>query len=158
MLIHDTSQRFGLFEHASMCNQKGGVKIQNRGPEQEIPAVTCVRLIAQKHRYQRHGSCANPLILENELKLMLSLISCRSGIFRRRELRSIKNQTMPKILECKIGQENCQKKGNLRRLKPENSRPFRYFCMQSTQSMAGVGDLLAKEPLSHSGAQSVFPL
>ena len=47
MLIHDTSQRFGLFEHASMCNQKGGVKIQNRGPEQEIPAVTCVRLIAQ---------------------------------------------------------------------------------------------------------------
>ena len=35
----------------SMCNQKGGVKIQNRGPEQEIPAVTCVRLIAQKHRY-----------------------------------------------------------------------------------------------------------
>ena len=44
MLIHDTSQRFGLFEHASMCNQKGGVKIQNRGPEQEIPAVTCVRL------------------------------------------------------------------------------------------------------------------
>ena len=26
------------------------VKIQNRGPEQEIPAVTCVRLIAQKHR------------------------------------------------------------------------------------------------------------
>jgi len=27
------------------------VKIQNRGPEQEIPAVTCVRLIAQKHRY-----------------------------------------------------------------------------------------------------------
>ena len=24
--------------------------------------------------------------------------------------------------------------------------------------MAGVGDLLAKEPLSHSGAQSVFPL
>jgi len=51
MLIHDTSQRFGLFEHASMCNQKGGVKIQNRGPEQEIPAVTCVRLIAQKHRY-----------------------------------------------------------------------------------------------------------
>ena len=42
---------FGLFEHASMCNQKGGVKIQNRGPEQEIPAVTCVRLIAQKHRY-----------------------------------------------------------------------------------------------------------
>ena len=48
MLIHDTSQRFGLFEHASMCNQKGGVKIQNRGPEQEIPAVTCVRLIAQE--------------------------------------------------------------------------------------------------------------
>jgi len=27
------------------------VKIQNRGPEQEIPAVTCMRLIAQKHRY-----------------------------------------------------------------------------------------------------------
>ena len=27
------------------------VKIQNRGPELEIPAVTCVRLIAQKHRY-----------------------------------------------------------------------------------------------------------
>ena len=24
--------------------------------------------------------------------------------------------------------------------------------------MAGVGDLLAKEPLSHSGAQSAFPL
>ena len=48
MLIHDASQRFGLFEHASMCNQKGGVKIQNRGPEQEIPAVTCVRLIAQE--------------------------------------------------------------------------------------------------------------
>ena len=48
MLIHDTSQRFGLVEHASMCNQKGGVKIQNRGPEQEIPAVTCVRLIAQE--------------------------------------------------------------------------------------------------------------
>ena len=24
------------------------VKIQNRGPEQEIPAVTCVRLIAQE--------------------------------------------------------------------------------------------------------------
>ena len=48
MLIHDTSQRFGLFEHTSMCNQKGGVKIQNRGPEQEIPAVTCVRLIAQE--------------------------------------------------------------------------------------------------------------
>ena len=93
MLIHDTSQRFGLFEHASMCNQKGGVKIQNRGPEQEIPAVTCIRLIAQKHRYKRQGSCppnrcANPLILENELKLMLSLISCRSGIFRRRECRS----------------------------------------------------------------------
>ena len=40
-----------FFEHASMCNQNGGVKIQNRGPEQEIPAVTCVRLIAQKHRY-----------------------------------------------------------------------------------------------------------
>ena len=33
------------------CTQKGGVKIQNRGPEQEILAVTCVRLIAQKHRY-----------------------------------------------------------------------------------------------------------
>ena len=31
--------------------RSGCVKIQNRGPEQEIPAVTCVRLIAQKHRY-----------------------------------------------------------------------------------------------------------
>ena len=112
MLIHDTSQRFGLFEHASMCNQKGGVKIQNRGPEQEIPAVTCVRLIAQETsilapwivRYSTDiGKC--------KLKLMLSLISCRSGIFRRRELRSIKNQTMPKIFEWKIGQQNCQKKG-----------------------------------------------
>ena len=34
-----------------ICNQKGGVWIQNRGPEQEIPAVTRVRLIAQKYQY-----------------------------------------------------------------------------------------------------------
>ena len=32
--------------------------------------MSCVRLIAQKHRYLHQGSCANPLILENELKLM----------------------------------------------------------------------------------------
>ena len=58
---------------------------------------------------------------------MFSLISCRSGIFRRRELRSIKNQTMPKTFEWKIGQQNCQKKGNLRRLRAKNSRSFPVF-------------------------------
>ena len=35
----------------SPVSSKSTVKIQNRGPELEIPAVTCVRLIAQKHRY-----------------------------------------------------------------------------------------------------------
>ena len=60
---------------------------------------------------QRHSSCANPLILENELKLKLSLISCRSGIFRRRELRSINNQIMPQILDTTCTQQNHQKKG-----------------------------------------------
>ena len=30
MLIHDTSRRYGFFELTSMCNQKGGVKVQNR--------------------------------------------------------------------------------------------------------------------------------
>ena len=66
-------------------------------------------------------------------KLMLSLISCRSGIFRRRELRSINNQIMPQILECKIGQQNFQKKGNLRRLRADNSRSFAPFVVKSSQ-------------------------
>ena len=128
MLIHDTSQRFGLFEHASMCNQKGGVKIQNRGPEQEIPAVTCVRLIAQKHRYQRHGSCANPLILENELKLMFSLISCRSGTFRRRELRSIKNYELClKYWNAKSDKKTARKREILGGLRAKNSSSFAIF-------------------------------
>ena len=34
---------------------------------------------------------------------------------------------MSQILECKIGQENCQKKGNLRGLRAENSRSFAIF-------------------------------
>ena len=50
---------FELFcSHHTSCSviyreivTRSNVKIQNRGPEQEIPAVTCVRLIAQKHRY-----------------------------------------------------------------------------------------------------------
>ena len=34
---------------------------------------------------------------------------------------------MSRIFECKIGQENCQKKGNLRGLRAENSRSFAIF-------------------------------
>ena len=88
------------------------VKIRNRGPEQEIPAVACVRLIAQKHRYYRQGSCANPLILENELQLMLSFISCRSGIFRKRELWRINNGTL--LPRWNWTQQKYQKNGNSR--------------------------------------------
>ena len=32
-------------------NEQAPLKFRIVGPEQEIPAVTCVRLIAQKHRY-----------------------------------------------------------------------------------------------------------
>jgi hypothetical protein len=67
------------------------LEFKNRGPEQEILAVTCVRLIPQKHRYWREISCATLLILENEIKIDASLISCRSGVFRKRELWRINN-------------------------------------------------------------------
>ena len=106
MLIHDTSQRFGLFEHASMCNQKGGVKIQNRGPEQEIPAVTCVRLIAQE------TSILAPWIVRYSTDIgkinwnwcfhssAAGRVSSEEGNFDQ-----LTNQTMPQIFEWKIGQQ-----------------------------------------------------
>ena len=50
IIITDSSHRCCL-NMRYICNQKGGVWIQNRGPEQEIPAVTRVRLIAQKYQY-----------------------------------------------------------------------------------------------------------
>ena len=89
---------------------------------------------------------------------MLSLISCRSDIFRRREPRSTNNQIMPQLLDATCTQENHQKTKEIPRVPRHN---FLYSCSSCLQScefkalMAGVGALIDKDPLPHSGAQSV---
>ena len=46
------------------------VKIQNRGPEQENPGCDLRETDSiETSRYERKGSCANLLILANELKI-----------------------------------------------------------------------------------------
>ena len=72
---------------------------------------------------------------------------------------------MPQILDTTFTQQNHQKKGNpkstLRAERREFSFPYSHSNAIRTVNggkRAGVGDLLAKEPLSHSphsGAQSV---
>ena len=89
---------------------------------------------------------------------MLSLISCRSDIFRRREPRSTNNQIMPQLLDATCTQENHQKTKEIPRVPRHN---FLYSCSSCLQScefkalMAGVCALIDKDPLPHSGAQSV---
>ena len=89
---------------------------------------------------------------------MLSLISCRSDIFRRREPRSTNNQIMPQLLDATCTQENHQKTKEIPRVPHHN---FLYSCSPCLLScefkalMAGVGALIDKDPLPHSGAQSV---
>ena len=51
---------------------------------------------------------------------MLSLISCRSDTFRRRELRSINNQIMPQLLDAACTQENHQKTKEIPRVPRHN--------------------------------------
>ena len=89
---------------------------------------------------------------------MLSLISCRSDTFRRREPRSTNNQIMPQLLDAACTQENHQKTKEIPRVPRHN---FLYSCSSCLQScefkalMAGVCALIDKDPLPHSGAQSV---
>ena len=89
---------------------------------------------------------------------MLSLISCRSDTFRRREPRSTNNQIMPQLLDVACTQENHQKTKEIPRVPRHN---FLYSCSSCLQScefkalMAGVCALIDKDPLPHSGAQSV---
>ena len=71
------------------------------------------------------------------------------------------NQIMPQLLETTFTQENHQKTKETPRIPCHDFPPSSPSCSHSNvirTSMAGAGDLLAKEPLSHSGAQSVFPL
>ena len=89
---------------------------------------------------------------------MLSLISSRSDTFRRREPRSTNNQIMPQLLDAACTQENHQKTKEIPRVPRHN---FLYSCSSCLQScefkalMAGVCALIDKDPLPHSGAQSV---
>ncbi len=89
---------------------------------------------------------------------MFSLVSCRSDTFRRREPRSTNNQIMPQLLDATCTQENHQKTKEIPRVPRHN---FLYSCSSCLQScefkalMAGVGALIDKDPLPHSGAQSV---
>ena len=89
---------------------------------------------------------------------MFSLVSCRSDTFRRREPRSTNNQIMPQLLDAACTQENHQKTKEIPRVPRHN---FLYSCSSCLQScefkalMAGVCALIDKDPLPHSGAQSV---
>ena len=89
---------------------------------------------------------------------MFSLVSCRSDTFRRREPRSTNNQIMPQLLDATCTQENHQKTKEIPRVPRHN---FLYSCSSCLQScefkalMAGVCALIDKDPLPHSGAQSV---
>ena len=89
---------------------------------------------------------------------MLSLISCRSDIFRRREPRSTNNQIMPQLLDATCTQENHQKTKEIPRVPRHN---FLYSCLLACcnhvnlKLLAGVCALIDKDPLPHSGAQSV---
>ena len=89
---------------------------------------------------------------------MFSLVSCRSDTFRRREPRSTNNQIMPQLLDATCTQENHQKTKEIPRVPRHN---FLYSCPPCLQScefkalMAGVCALRDKDPLPHSGAQSV---
>ena len=89
---------------------------------------------------------------------MLSLISCRSDTFRRREPRYTNNQIIPQLLDATCTQENHQKTKEIPRVPRHN---FLYSCSSCLQLcefkalMAGVGAHLDKDSLHHSGAQSV---
>ena len=144
-----------------ICNQKGGVWIQNRGPEQEIPAVTRVRLIAQKYQYWHLFHKSYWKFHKSYWKLNKNWCfhsSAAGRIFRRREPRSTNNQIMPQLLDATCTQENHQKTKEIPRVPRHN---FLYSCSSCLQScefkalMAGVCALIDKDPLPHSGAQSV---
>ena len=85
---------------------------------------------------------------------MFSLVSCRSDTFRRREPRSTNNQIMPQLLDATCTQENHQKTKEIPRVPRHN---FLYACnhVNFKALMAGVCALIDKDPLPHSGAQSV---
>ena len=90
---------------------------------------------------------------------MLSLISCRSDIFRRWEPRSTNNQIMPQLLDATCTQENHQKTKEIPRV-PRHNFLYSFFFLACNPCefkalMAGVGALIDKDPLPHSGAQSV---
>merc|ERR1711991_118364 len=89
-----------------------------------------------------------PLILENELKLMLSLISCRSGIFRKKG--NFDELTMKLYLE--IGHNRTtRKKGNPKSsLKTESYKNAPIFCNHVAIILSGAQDVyLSVEPLPH---------
>ena len=93
---------------------------------------------------------------------MLSLISCRSDIFRRRGLRSIDNQIVP---QTSIIGHNVHTRKTTRELgkweiprvpRSPRTNPFLpAISCEFKAIMAGVGALIDKDPLPHSGAQSV---
>ena len=89
---------------------------------------------------------------------MLSLISCRSGIFRRRECRSTNKTEL-----CLDYWTQLAHKKTTRKLRKSQEHlatisfllvPLALNSYVIRKVMAGVGALLAKEPLPHSGAQS----
>ena len=89
---------------------------------------------------------------------MLSLLSCRSDIYRRTEPRSTNNQIMPQLLDATCTQENHQKTKEIPRVPRHNFLYSSSSCLRSCEFkplMAGVGALIDKDPLPHSGAQSV---
>ena len=56
---------------------------------------------------------------------------------------------MSQILECKIGQENCQKKGNLRGLRAENFRSFAIFLYDVAIIATRARGVYLSEPLPY---------
>ena len=56
---------------------------------------------------------------------------------------------MRQIFECKIGQQNCQKKGNLRRLRAENSRSLAIFLNHVAIIATRAWGVYLSEPLPY---------
>ena len=81
---------------------------------------------------------------------MLSLISCRSGIFRRRELRSINKPNYASNIWMKNWTTKREIPGGWELKTPAFLALFECNC----KWIRWRGALLAKEPLPHSGAQS----
>ena len=145
-----------------ICNQKGGVWIQNRGPEQEIPAVTRVRLIAQKYQYWHLFHKSYWKFHKSYWKLNWNWCFHSSAAGRIPSEEGNLDLLTTKL--CLNYWTQPVHKKTTRKLRKSReflatifSIPVLLACLscEFKALMAGVGALIDKDPLPHSGAQSV---